>query len=153
MRRRGTSCMVPSPLCGRLATFVDSISKTRIKISFSMKSNKPAQKSVLFSVQTAMQRCSRICKSITQKNNSRRFHCAPLGCSTHALMLAKGFIGIGFTETLVDFMGKAWFKISIITICLSPTVLIHRRARSSNWTCSGIRFGACSMCGEEWEEF
>ena len=31
VRRRGASCMVPSPLCGNSVTFVDFIGKTRIK--------------------------------------------------------------------------------------------------------------------------
>ena len=31
VRRRGTLCMVPSPLCGNSVTFVDFIGKTRIK--------------------------------------------------------------------------------------------------------------------------
>ena len=31
VRRRGDPCMVPSPLCGRLVTLVNFISKTRIK--------------------------------------------------------------------------------------------------------------------------
>ena len=57
-------------------------------------------------------------------------------------------MGIVFTETLVDFIGK----VLSLLICLSPTVLLHCRASSSNWTCAGIRFGACSMCSEEWEE-
>ena len=47
---------------------------------------------------------------------------------------------------------QSLLKITIVTICLSPTVLLHCRASSSNWTWSGIRLGACSMCSEEWEE-
>ena len=31
VRRRGTSCMVPSPLCGQMVPFVDFVGKTRIK--------------------------------------------------------------------------------------------------------------------------
>ena len=60
MRVRGTSCMVPSPLCGDSVSFISFISKTRIKITFSMKLNKPAQKSVFFSMLTVLRRCSRI---------------------------------------------------------------------------------------------
>ena len=31
VRRRDTSCMVPSPFCGALVPFVDFVGKTRIK--------------------------------------------------------------------------------------------------------------------------
>ena len=46
VRRRGTSCMVPSPSCSNLATLVSFISKTRIKITISIKLQKLAQVSL-----------------------------------------------------------------------------------------------------------
>ena len=63
-----------------------------------------------------------ISKSIITANTF--LSCAPPACFTHALMFVGAFAGIGFTEALVDFLGKPWIKISVFTICLRPTALL-----------------------------
>ena len=102
MRRRGTSCTVPAPLCGNLVTSVSFISKIRIK-------NHNVHKTVETDANVALPSradgrtkvlLDRISKSIIKANNSLQFSCAPLGCFTHALMFARGFTGTGFTEPM-----------------------------------------------------
>ena len=134
MRRRGTSCMVPSPLCGNLVTFTSFINKARIK-------NHNFHKIAEAGTNVGLPWCADggtkvsidcVSTSIIKSSTFRRFSYAPLGCFTHALMFARGFASIGFTGALVDFMGKARIKISIFTICLSPTVLLYCCTSSSN---------------------
>ena len=102
VRRRGTLCMVPSPLCGRLVTFINFISKTRIKnynfqkmvetdANVALLSRPDIKTKVLFDC---------ISNSIIEANTFLKCSCAPLGCFTHALMFAGGFTGTGFTEPM-----------------------------------------------------
>ena len=126
VRRRGTSCTVPAPLCGNVVTFVSFVNETRVR-------NHNFHKDADTDAHVALPLCADgktkvfincISKSIIKANTFLEVSCAPLVCLTHALMFVGGFASIAFTEALVDFLGKPWIKISVSTICLSPTALL-----------------------------
>ena len=121
VRRRGTSCMVPSPLCGNLVTFVSFISKTRIKITFSMKLKKPARKQVF--VQCADGRAKAfidcISKSITKKTGFDSF----IVLRWVALLMLSCLQGDSSALVLQRHLSTSWAKLGsrLISLLLSQS--------------------------------